>query len=53
MQGTWLRVSRPFRQAGADLIRYCRHRTAEIFPNPVIFGGSPKSGTTAIAALLA
>jgi hypothetical protein len=53
MQGTWASVSRPLRQAGAGLIRYCRHRTASVFPRPVIFGGSPKSGTTAIAALLA
>jgi len=53
MQGTWSSVSRPLRQAAADLIRYCRHRTASVFPRPVIFGGSPKSGTTAIAALLA
>jgi len=53
MQGTWSSVSRPLRQAAADLVRYCRHRTASVFPRPVIFGGSPKSGTTAIAALLA
>jgi hypothetical protein len=53
MQGTWLRVSRPLHQAAAGLVRYCRHRLAAVFPNPVIFGGSPKSGTTAIAALLA
>ena len=53
MQGTWLRVSHPLRQAVSGAIRYCRHRTAAVFPSPVIFGGSPKSGTTAIAALLA
>jgi hypothetical protein len=53
MQGLLHRVSRPLRQAGGDLVRFCRHQTAAIFPRPVIFGGSPKSGTTAIAALLA
>jgi hypothetical protein len=41
------------RRFGRRCIRYCQHRTARVFPRPVIVGGSPKSGTTAIAALLA
>jgi hypothetical protein len=47
------RVTRPIRRAGRGLIRLYRHRTATVCPNPVFIGGSPKSGTTAIAALLA
>lgn len=46
----------PFRRAkrvGRSCIRFCQHRAATVFPRPVIVGGSPKSGTTAIAALLA
>ncbi|WP_424683479.1 sulfotransferase family protein [Frateuria sp. YIM B11624] len=53
MQRTLRRVTRPIRRVGRDLIRIYRHRTAEVCPNPVFIGGSPKSGTTAIAALLA
>lgn len=41
------------RRLGRRCIRFCQHRTATVFPRPVIVGGSPKSGTTAIAALLA
>src|SRR5690349_5108287 len=46
----------PLRRAkrfGRACLRFCQHRTATVFPHPVIIGGSPKSGTTAIAALLA
>ncbi|HEV2620465.1 MAG TPA: sulfotransferase [Frateuria sp.] len=46
----------PFRQVrriGRSCIRFCQHRVAHVYPQPVIIGGSPKSGTTAIAALLA
>lgn len=38
---------------GRSCIRFCQHRAARVYPQPVIIGGSPKSGTTAIAALLA
>ncbi|NUO71156.1 MAG: sulfotransferase [Frateuria sp.] len=46
----------PLRQAsrfGRTCIRFCQHRAARVYPQPVIIGGSPKSGTTVIAALLA
>src|SRR5690242_7312273 len=46
----------PMRRAkrfGRTWLRFCQHRTATIFPRPVIIGGSPNAGTTAIAALLA
>jgi len=46
----------PLRRAkrfGRSWVRFCQHRTASIFPRPVIIGGSPNAGTTAIAAWLA
>lgn len=44
---------RQVRRFGRRCVRFCQHRTARVHPRPVIIGGSPKSGTTAIAALLA
>jgi hypothetical protein len=49
-------LPQPLRRArrfGRICIRFCQHRAARVYPQPVIIGGSPKSGTTVIAALLA
>jgi hypothetical protein len=43
----------PLRHGGRTLRQMYRHRTARVCARPVLVGGNQKSGTTAIAALLA
>ncbi|UGB38524.1 sulfotransferase [Frateuria soli] len=46
-------IPEPLRRGGRSVRQFYRHRSAKPCPRPVLIGGNQKSGTTAIAALLA